>query len=66
MHPFTDRKNYLGTKIFFSFYGKLTIDLLTCEKFLLPNPKNRIKLIRSILNFYMLSDNPNFLLKIVD
>ena len=66
MYPFTDKANSLGTGITFSLYGKLAIDLFTCEKLLLPNTKVRIKLIRARPNFYMLSDNPNVSLKIVD
>ena len=66
MHPFTDRANFLGSGIFFSLYRRLAIDLPTCEKFLLPNNKVRVKLIRARPNFYMLSDNPNVSLKIVD
>ena len=56
----------MGTGITFSLYGRLAIDLFTCEKLLLPNTKVRIKLIRARPNFYMLSDNPNVSLKIVD
>ena len=59
MHPFIDRANSLGTGITFSPYGRLAIDLFTCEKLLLPNTKIRIKLTRARLNFYMLSDIPN-------
>ena len=66
MYPFTDRENSLGTGINFSLYGRLAIFLFTCEKLLLPNTKVRIKLIRARPNFYMLSDNPNVSLKIVD
>ena len=66
MHPLTDRANSLGTGITVSLYGRLAIDLFTCEKLLLPNTKARIKLIRARPNFYMLSDNPNVSLKIVD
>ena len=51
MYPFTDRANSLGTRITFSFYGRLAIDLFTCEKLLLPNTKVRIKLIRARPNF---------------
>ena len=39
MHPFTDRANSLGTRILFSLYGRLAIDLYLCEKLLLPNTK---------------------------
>ena len=66
MHPFTDRANFLGTGITFSLYGRLAIDLFTCEKLLLPNTKVRIKLVRARPNYYMLSDNPNVSPKIVD
>ena len=37
------------------FYGKLAIDVFTCDKFLLPNIKVRIRLIRSRPNFYLIS-----------
>ena len=66
MHPFTDRANSLATVITFSLYGRLVIDLFTCEKMLLPNTKVRFKLVRARPNFYRLSDNPNVSLKIVD
>ena len=66
MYPFTDRANALGSGITFSLYGRLAIDLFTCEKLLLSKTKVRIKLIRARPNFYMLSDNPNVSLKIFD
>ena len=66
MHPFTDRANSLGSGIIFSLYGRIAIDLFTCEILLLPITKFRIKLNRARPNFYMLSDNPNVNLKIVD
>ena len=66
MHPFTDRANSLETRISFSLYGRLAIDLFVCEKLLLSNTNNRIKLIRARPNFSMLSDNPNVSLNIVD
>ena len=66
MHPFTDRRNSLGTGITFSLYGRLAIDLFTSEKLLLPNTQARIKFIRARPIFYMLSDNPNVSLKVVD
>ena len=65
-HGYSFEENPDGTGIFFSLYGRLAIDLFTCEKLLLPNTKVRIKLIRARPNFYMLSDNPNVSLKIVD
>ena len=66
MYPFTDRANFLGSGITFSLYVRLAIDLFTCEKLLLSKTKVRIKLTRARPNFYMLSDNPNFSLKIAD
>ena len=63
---FTDRAKSLGTVITLSLYGRLGIDLFTCEKLLLPNTKFRIKLIRARPNFYLLSHNPNVSLKDVD
>ena len=66
MYPVTDRANSLGSGKTFSLYGRLAIHLFTCEKLLHPKTKVRIKLIRARPNFYMLSDNPNVILKIVD
>ena len=66
MYLFTDRANSLGLEIFFSLYGRLAIDLFTCEKLLLPYAKVRFKVIRARPNLYMLSDNPIFNLKTVD
>ena len=66
MHPFTDRTNSLGTGIVFSLYGRLAIDLFTCEKLIIPKTKIRIKLTRATPNFYMLSDKSSVSLKNVD
>ena len=66
MYPFTDRTNSLESGITFSLYGRLAIDLFTCEKLLLRKTELRIKLIRARPNFYMLSNNPKVNLKIVD
>ena len=57
MYPFTDGAKSLGSWITFSIYGRLVLDLFTCEKLLLPKTKVRIKLIRARPNSYMLSDN---------
>ena len=65
-HPFTDRANSLGSGIFFSLYGRLPIDLCFCEKLFVPKTKIQIELIGARPNFYMLSENPNVSLKIVD
>ena len=67
IHSLTDRANSLVTGITFSLYGRLALDLFTCKLWFLPNTNvRRIKLIRARPNFYMLSDNPNVSLKIVD
>ena len=66
LYRFTDRASFLGSGLTFSFYGRLAIDLLTCEKFLLSKTKVRIKLNRAGPIFYMPTDNPNVNLKIVD
>ena len=50
----------------FTLYGKLGIDFLTTSELLYPNMKIRIRLIRAIPNFYMISQNPNVSLGIVD
>ena len=39
MYPFTDRANALRAGTTFSLYGRLAIDLFTCEKLLLPKTK---------------------------
>ena len=43
------------------FYGKLTIDVSTCDKFLLPNVKIWLRLVRSRPNFYITNQNDNIL-----
>ena len=42
MYSFTDRANCLGSGITFSLYGRLAIDLFTCEKLLPSKTKVRI------------------------
>ena len=49
--PFIDREEEPLLKNGFTYYGKLAIDLFQCEKFLLPNTKVRLKLIRARPNF---------------
>ena len=66
MYPFTDRANCLGSGIIFSPYGRLAIDLISCEKTLLLKTKIPNKLIRARHNFYRLSDYPDVSIKIVD
>lgn len=50
------------------YYGKLAIDLFTCDKLMLPNVNIRIKLVRSRPQFYLLmpeqtADNLNVIIK---
>ena len=50
----------------FMLYGKLGVDFFTTSELLYPNMNVRIRLIRARPNFYMISDNPNVSLGIVD
>ena len=50
----------------FMLYGKLGIGFLTTSELLYPNMKVRIRLIRTRQNFYMISENRNVSLGIVD
>ena len=50
----------------FMLYGKLGVNFFTTSKLLYPNVKVTIRLIRARPNFYMISDNPNGSLGIVD
>ena len=50
----------------FMLYGKLRIDFFSSSELLYPNMKNRLRLIRGRPKFYMISDNPNVKLGIVD
>ena len=47
-------------------YGKLGVDFFSTSELLYPNMKIRLRLIRATPNFYMISDNPNVSLGIVD
>ena len=47
-------------------YGKLGVDFFSTSELLYPNMKIRQRLIRVRPNFYMISDNPNVSLGIVD
>ena len=47
-------------------YGKLGNDFFSTSELLYLNMKTRLRLIRGRLNFYMISDNPNVSLGIVD
>ena len=50
----------------FMLYGKLGVDVFSTPELLYPNMKIRPRLIRARPNFYMISDNPNVSLGIVD
>ena len=47
-------------------YGKLRIDFFSTSELLYPNTKIRLRLIRARPNCYMISENPNVSLGIVD
>ena len=50
----------------FLLYGKLGVEIFYTSELLYPNIKIRLRLIRARPNFYMISDNPNVSLGIVD
>ena len=50
----------------FMLYGKLVVDFFSTSELLYTNMKIRLRLIRARPNFYMISDNPNVSLGIVD
>ena len=63
---FTRRMKFYSRPDGFMLYGKLGIDFLTTSELLRPNMKVRIRLFRARPNFYMISENPNVSLGIVD
>ena len=65
--PFlTRRMEMLRRPDGFVLYGKLGVDFVSSSELLYPNLKSRPRLIRARPNFYMISDNPNVSLAIVD
>ena len=50
----------------FMLFGKLGVDFFSTSELLYPNMKIRLRLIRARPNFYMIIDNPNVSLGIVD
>ena len=65
--PFvTRRMKLLSRPDGFMLYGKLGIDFFSTSELLYPNMKIRLRLIRARPIFYMISDNPNISLGIVD
>ena len=63
---FTRRMKMLSRPDGFMLYGKLAVDFFSTSELLYPNTKIRLRLIRARPNFYMISDNPNVSLGIVD
>ena len=63
---FTRRMKLLSRPDVFMLYGKLGIDFFSTSELLHPNMKIKLRLIRARPNFYMISDNPNVSLGIVD
>ena len=63
---FTKRMKMHSRPDGFMLYGKLGVDFLSTSELLYPNMKVRLQLIRARPNFYMISDNPNVSLGIVD
>ena len=63
---FTRRMKMLCRPDGFMLYGKLGVDFFSTSEMLYPNMKVRLPLIRARTNFYMISDNPNVTLGIVD
>ena len=65
--PFTLRRlKMLNRPDGFMLYGKLMFDFFSTFELLYPNMIFRLRLIRARPNFYMISDNPNVSLGIVD
>ena len=63
---FTGRMKMLSRPDGFMLYGKLGVDFFSISELLYLNMKIRLRLIRARPNFYMISDNPNVRLGIVD
>ena len=63
---FTRRMKMFSIPDGFTLYGKVGVDFSSISELLYPNMKLRLRLIRARPNFYMISDNPNVSLGIVD
>ena len=63
---FTGRMKLLSRPDGFMLYGKLGIDFFSTFELLYTNMKIKLRLIRARPSFYMISDNPNVSLGIVD
>ena len=56
----------LSRPVGFMLYGNWGVDFFSTSEFFYPKMKIRLRLIRARPNFYMISDNPNVSLGIVD
>ena len=65
-HFFTKRFKMLSRPEGFMLYGKRGVDFFSISEMLYPNMKTWLRLIRARPSFYMISDNPNVSLGIVD
>ena len=63
---YTRRMKTLSSPDGFMLYGKLGVDIFSTSELLYPNMKIRLRLIRARPKFYMIGDNPNVSLGIVD
>ena len=63
---FTKRMKKFSGPSGFMLYGKLGVDFFSTSECLYPKLKIRLRLIRARSNFYMISDNPNVGVGIVD
>ena len=63
---FTRRLKMFSRPDGFMLYGKLVVEFFPTSELVYPNMKVRLRLIRARPNFYMISDNPNVSLGIVD
>ena len=63
---FTRRMKFYSRPDGFMFYGKLGIGFLITSELLYPSMKARIRLIPARPNFYMIGENPNVCLGLVD
>ena len=63
---FPKRMKKLSRPDGFMLYGKLGVDFFSTSELLYSNMKIRLRRIRARPNFYMISDNPNVSLGIVD
>ena len=65
-HFFTRRMKMLSRPDGFMLYGKLWVDFFSTSELLYPKMKVTLRLIRARPNFYMISDNLNVSLGVVD